>query len=106
VVRTLEEQDRLLTHHIMVQTKMNENLDKELDEIQKTLEEHGQILKEHGKILTRLDERTTRLDVKVTAMDEKFERRFDGLDEKMDLVLKVLTGRSEPAVPNARVASD
>jgi chromosome segregation ATPase len=56
--------------------------------------------------VTALDQKVTALDEKIVGMDKRFERRFVGLEDKMDTVLKLLTGRSEPLVPSARVASD
>lgn len=84
-----------------------------LDSHTKLLERHDQILESHSRTLNRIDQKVTGVDEKVTvldqkiaSMDEKFERRFVGLEEKMDVVLTLLSAGNHAAVPKARVASD
>lgn len=116
-----------LQHRAIFQVKFNDVLEHDLEKIDAKLETHGKLLVGlDGKVValrgqvTELDGRVTVLDQKVTAldgkvdrleqkvvhMDAKFEDRFGKLDDKMDLVLTLLSGRVQAVVPNARVASD
>jgi chromosome segregation ATPase len=65
----------------------------------------GKVTALDGKV-TALDGKVDRLEQRVVHMDAKFEDRFGKLDDKMDLVLTLLSGHVQAVVPNARVASD
>jgi chromosome segregation ATPase len=109
IQRTLEVHTKSLERHEQILESHSRTLNR-VDQKVSGVDERVTVLDEKVTVLdekvTVLDEKATVLDQKITAMDVKVDRRFVGLEGKMDVVLTLLTGRNQAAVPSARVASD